>query len=145
MNKQYDYKVYIPVKQGEVEPGVYDVVSDNESYDTPVSAVDIIINGKSHVIQVSKYYWGNNPDSAQLVWQNFDVKNLDMSAITEDQAKENLNGLHHSDYTVDEFITEFGGGYAKMALIVAIRNDWDAMPLTKQRMDRIFIDAMKNR
>lgn len=138
--------VYIDTETNGIPRGTYPVVSTNETYDTKPTVAVINVNSTEVKVPVSKYSWGyQSGGSGQFVYSTDIQKHLDeVDTLSEAEVKENLDGLHHCEYTVEEFIEEFGGGDAKVALKVAIRNDWDAMPVPKKTMDDNFIKAMRN-
>jgi len=143
------YKLYLDTAIGDAPPGTYEVVETNKSYDTAPTMATIIFNEKEVQVPVAKYSWGHHGGivSGQLLYADTDLEKVlgDADKLDDDKVKSHLDGLHHSEYTVEEFIQEFGGGDARVALKLAIRTDWDAMPIPEKRMNEIYFNALKNR
>jgi hypothetical protein len=151
-----DFKLFLDQELDGVPAGVYDVISTNEEYDKQPNLVRIsalirkvekgMFFGNNEVeIPVARFSWGNISGlvCGQLVWKDFNPKLLsDVDSMTSEKIRGHLEGLRHSDYSVDEFIKEFAEGDEKKALKIAIRHDWDAMPVTRKKMNQIFVNAM---
>lgn len=136
--------VYLDHEINGIPAGVYPVISTNETYERQPTSAKINVDGTEMTVSVSKYSWGHFEGAGQFVYGTELPQHLkEVDEMTTEEVRNNLDGLHHSEYTVDEFIEEFGGGDEKEALKLAIRNDHDAMPMTKKRSDDIFISVMK--
>ncbi len=137
--------VYIDTDLENVPTGTYPVISTNERYDSIPTVATIQVGDKEEKVYISRYDWGGT--GPQLLWDDKLSQILeDASKYSAEEANDHLNGLHHCEYTVEEFIQEFGGGDVHAALKIAIRTDWDAMPTkSKSAMDLFVAKAMCNR
>ena len=142
------YKVYLDTKINDIPAGTYDVIQTNEDYDTSPTMATISFEGKEVQVPIAKYCWGQHGSivSGQLIYKEAELERVlaDADAIPEEKLVDHLGGLHHSEFTVEEFIQEFGAGDARAALKLAIRTDWDAMPISNKRMNEIFYKSLSS-
>lgn len=157
MNKTFLYKIFIPISYtsdtGEQIPaGLYDVISDNEDYDTTPSVAIVKFNTIDYSIpflihHMFEVVWNPQKDEAYAVLDTFnpDIVNEQLS---EDEMFSTLDSLRPYYMSVDGFINgdkdyEWDGfDNLKEAYLSALMNEWSYHPISKKRMDENFLKVM---
>lgn len=156
MNKTFLYKIFIPISYtadtGEQIPaGLYEVIADNENYDTTPSVAIINYEKYNHHISFITHHifdvWNPQKDEAYAMLDTFnpDILNEELS---EDEMLSTLDALRPYYMSVEGFINgdedcEWDGfDNLKQAYLSALMNEWSYHPISKKRMDENFIKVM---
>lgn len=156
MSKDFLYKIFIPISYttdtGEqISAGLYEVISDNEDYDTTPSVAVIHYEKMNHHISFLTHkvfdIWKPQKNEAYAVLDTFnpDILNEELS---EDEMLSTLDALCPYYITVDGFINgddeyEWDGfDNLKEAYLSALMNEWSYHSISKKQMDENFIKVM---
>lgn len=146
MESKIELFVYVLKDLDNIKQGVYDVISTNQTYDESPTIATVKVGDKEIDVNVSKCYWGTVYTGAMFVLSKDVIDGLKkVESISPKEALEWLDPLRPHDMSVQEFLHDEDHGFngdIREALISAILNDYDGMPLPKKKMDEIMIKAM---
>ena len=147
-----DYKIYVPSTMWQdavkIPKGVYDVLSDNSSYDKEPSCATIQVAERKVLvpfITFSMIFYRFNNTVMYAVISDFEEKDFKQN-LSEEEMWEDLEALRPHHMTVEEFVSGGvdwdGFNSLKEAWQHAKLDDLSAYFVTKKRMNKIFAEVI---